>query len=247
MRRRLIAFDLDDTVTVSKSLVTEAMADRIVSLLERFDVALISGGRFEQFDEQVLSHLEQSNFERLHILPTSGTRYYRFVDGEWLAQYAEDLTETEKDVIIRVLERSAKELGLWEVETYGEVIEDRGSQITFSALGQQAPSELKYRWDPTQEKKRALRDHAAPLLPNMSVRMGGTTSIDVTREGVDKAYGMRRLMQATGLSEAEILFYGDQLREGGNDFPVKEMGIDTIEVAGCSETIVAIDSILAVV
>ena len=144
-----------------------------------------------------------------------------------------------------MLTEGARQLGLWADRTYGDVIEDRGSQITFSALGQEAPSEVKYAWDPTLEKKRALRDLVAPLLPTMSVRMGGTTSIDVTRQGVDKSYGMRRLIEYNRLAYADVLFFGDQLQEGGNDHPVLTMGVDCISVRDCNETLVAIQTILA--
>lgn len=249
MRRKLIAFDLDDTITVSKSTVTPAMAARLVALLGLFDVAIISGGRFEQFDRQLLSYMPAAPdvLDRLHVLPTSGTRYHRLVDGEWRALYAEDLSADEKADIVEVLTSTAHRLGLWESQVYGDVIEDRGSQVTFSALGQDAPPEAKYAWDPDDAKKRSLRDAAAHLLPGMSVRMGGRTSVDVTRQGIDKAYGMRRLLEATGLDKSAVLYFGDQLQPGGNDFPVKEMGIATVEVGGCAETLVAIDAVLAMV
>ncbi len=249
MTRRLIAFDLDDTVTVSKSKVSDGMAQCVSDLLRRFDVAIISGGKFGQFKDQLIDHLslDDEARARLHILPTSGTRYYRYhADGaEWLPEYVEDLSEEEKATIISVLVEAAAALDLAEAKTYGPVIEDRGSQITYSALGQLAPPELKYQWDPQATKKRALRDWAAPKLPNMSVRMGGSTSVDVTRIGVDKSYGMRRLIELNGLRMEDVLFFGDQLGEGGNDHPVLELGIECISVRNCEETEVAIRAILA--
>lgn len=235
---RVVAFDLDDTLAVSKSQIDDRMAKLLAQLLVQVEVCVISGGRFEQFDNQVLRHLdlEPEVRERLHLMPTCGTRYYRWIDGDWGLVYAEDLTEEEKDSIVSVLVEGAKALGIWEPEPWGEIIEDRGSQVTFSALGQRAPVDAKYAWDPDGAKKAALRDYAAARLPNLEVRSGGSTSVDVTKKGVDKAYGMGRLIQHLGLTTEDVLFVGDRLDEGGNDYPVKAMGVRCVAVHRWQDT-----------
>ena len=161
-------------------------------------------------------------------------------------QYAEDLTLEEKKKIIKTLEESAKELGLWEENPAGDIIEDRLSQITFSVLGQQATAEDKHAWDPDGSKKKTLRDAVAAKLPALEVRVGGTTSIDVTRANIDKAYGMRKLIDTLDISREEVLFFGDQLQEGGNDYPVKAMGIDSIQVDSWEDTARCLEAILYV-
>jgi HAD superfamily hydrolase (TIGR01484 family) len=233
-----VAFDLDDTLAVSKSQIDDRMAKLLAQLLTQVDVCVISGGRFEQFDTQVLRHLDLDAGvrERLHLMPTCGTRYYRWIDGGWGLVYAEDLSEEAKDRIVSVLVEGAKALGIWEPEPWGEIIEDRGSQVTFSALGQRAPVDAKYAWDPDGAKKAALRDYAAARLPDLEVRSGGSTSVDVTKLGVDKAYGMGRLMQHLGLTTEDVLFVGDRLDEGGNDYPVKAMGIRCVAVTRWQDT-----------
>lgn len=250
MRKKVIAFDLDDTLAVTKSPISDRMGELLARLLERYDVCVISGGRFEQFQKQVVDRLEASPMQlrRLHLMPTCGTRYMRFdeTSGEWKQVYAENLTEEQKKRIVEVLEEGAKKLGYWEDKPYGEIIEDRGSQVTYSALGQQAPPEEKYKWDPDGKKKHAIRDYAAPLLPDVEVRVGGTTSVDVTMIGIDKAYGMKKLMEQLGIDKEEILFVGDKLEEGGNDYPVKAMGIDSLEVPDWQITAKLIETILYV-
>jgi len=250
MRRRVIAFDLDGTLAVTKSPISDVMAKRLADLLSSYDVCVISGGKFEQFETQVIDRLTLSpdQTSRLHIMPTSGTKYFRFdsASHQWVAQYSEDLSADERAQIIGVLTAGAKELGLWEDHSHGEIIEDRGSQITFSALGQEAPADLKYAWDPDGAKKEALREYAAQRLPDLEVHAGGTTSVDVTRAGVDKGFGMRKLMSVLGAEMGDILFFGDKLDEGGNDYPVKAMGIDSIAVSGWEETAVAIEAIVEV-
>jgi phosphomannomutase len=235
---RVVAFDLDDTLAVSKSQIDDRMAKLLAQLLAQVDVCVISGGRFEQFDRQVLRHLdiEADARDRLHLMPTCGTRYYRWIDGGWGLVYAEDLSQAAKDRIVSVLVEGAKVLGIWEPEPWGEIIEDRGSQVTFSALGQRAPVDAKYAWDPDGAKKRALRDYAAARLPDLEVRSGGSTSVDVTKAGVDKAYGMGKLIQHLGLTTEDVLFVGDRLDEGGNDYPVKAMGIRCVAVTRWQDT-----------
>lgn len=234
----LLAFDLDDTLAPSKSSLDPRMAALIAELLSVVEVAVISGGQFGQFESQLIAGLPAAampRFGRLHLLPTCGTQYYRF-DGRWTQQYAENLTDSQKERTLSVLESSAQELGLWEAKTWGPILEDRGSQITFSALGQDAPVDAKKAWDPTGAKKESLREAAATLLPELEVRSGGSTSIDVTRRGIDKAYGMRKLSSITSIPLDRMLFVGDRLDPGGNDYPVKELGVRTHAVTGWQDT-----------
>jgi phosphomannomutase len=223
----------------------------LAGILEHFEVCIISGGRFEQFQEQVINrlHVEPRLLNKLHLMPTCGTRYYRYDASEkaWDLQYAEDLSSEQKTKIQEVLESSAKELGYWEANPAGDIIEDRGSQITFSALGQKATPEDKYAWDPSGEKKLALRDLAAQSLAGFEVRAGGSTSIDITRIGIDKAYGMQKLIEALDVSKDDILFFGDKLQEGGNDYPVKAFGIDSLEVSEWEDTVARLETILQVI
>ena len=249
--KKVLAFDMDDTLAVSKSPMSDRMAEIMGRLLERFDVCIISGARFEQFEKQVIEQADFSAMQlrRLHLMPTCGTRYYRFneVEKTWGLQYAEDLTEDEKAKIIATLEVGAKELGYWEESPAGDIIEDRLSQVTFSALGQQALAEDKYKWDADGVKKKTLRDYVAERLPEFEVRAGGTTSIDVTKPNIDKAYGMQRLIDILDISRDDILYFGDSMKEGGNDYPVKMMGIDAIEVDGWEDTAARLETILALV
>ena len=248
MRRRIIAFDLDGTLAVTKSPVSDRMASLLCDLLNCFEVCVISGGTFAQFKAQLVDRLDAGPelFNKLHIMPASGTRYLRFEDAEWRVQYSEDLPVDTKERIVVALQECARQLGYWETSPHGEIIEDRDSQITYSALGQLATADAKYAWDPDGCKKRALRAAVAARLPDLEVRAGGTTSIDVTNTGIDKAYGMRRLMALTGASAGEILFFGDKLEDGGNDHAVIGTGIDCIAVGDPHDTAVAVEAIVKV-
>ena len=255
--KKLIAFDLDGTLAPSKSPAEDRMIEAFRQLLDKFQVCVISGGKFEQFEKQLLTNLKASpsQLEHLHIMPTCGTRYYAYnlADKDWHQVYAEDFTEPQKKKIIDTLNKGIDDLGYREKKIYGECIEDRGSQITFSILGQDIVDvlglegvSLKEAWDPDNKKKLELREYIAPLIPEFEVKVGGLTSIDVTKLGIDKAYGMKKLCELLEISQDDILFIGDRLQEGGNDYPVKAMGIDSLEISHWQETAVAVEAILCV-
>lgn len=251
MTKKLIAFDLDDTLAISKALISDRMAELFTQLLSKYHVCVISGGKIEQFHMQIVDRIDATpeQLSHLHLMPTCGTRYYRYdvTNESWKLQYAEDLTPEQKKHIIEVLEQSAKDQGLWVEEPYGELIEDRNSQITYSVLGQQAPAEVKYAWaEKNAETKLKLRELVAERLPDLEVRLGGTTSVDVTRIGIDKAYGIKKLMDELNIGTDEILYFGDKLEEGGNDYPVKALGIDSIAVEKWEDTAFALEGILGV-
>lgn len=254
MRKKVIAFDLDGTLAPSKSTLPDRMAEALSGLLDSYQVCVISGGKFGQFETQLLNglHVSPAKLQKLHLMPTCGTQYFVFdvAEEKWNQVYAENFTPAEKKKIIAALEEGIDALGYREKKTWGDIIEDRGSQITFSALGQEVVAELgdegvrlKEEWDPDSSKKNKIRDYVAELIPEFEVRVGGGTSIDVTKPGIDKAYGMNKLMDILEISKDEIFFMGDRIQEGGNDYPVKLMGIDSLEVSRWQDTAIAINAI----
>ncbi len=237
MTYALAIFDLDDTLAPSKSKVDPSIVELLVDLTSVADVAIISGGRFEQFDSQLLTSVhDERALARFHVLPTCGTRYLVHGASGWEEVYNEPLTDEEQTRAAAVLEEGARALGLWEPETWGDRIELRGSQVTFSALGQEAPVDAKKAWDPDGRKKEGLRAFAAERLPDLEVRSGGSTSVDITRAGIDKAYGVNKLLARLSLAPDEAVFFGDRLDEGGNDYPVIATGVPCVAVTGWEDT-----------
>ena len=213
-------FDLDGTLARSKQPLTSEMADRLTKLLAKTRVAVISGGALPQFLSQVVDQLpEKANLSHLYLLPTSGGALYEYNNGNWKKIYEERLSDKEATDIEAVLRTAGKETGHinFSEPAYGERIEHRGAQVTLSALGQQAPVDEKEAWDPDRTKRVALHAHVSKHLPAYTVKIGGKTSIDVTKQNIDKAYGIHKLCERIGVAESDTLYVGDELRAGGND------------------------------
>ena len=243
--KKLVVFDLDGTLAPSKESIDSEMAELLGKLLGTVKAALISGGDWPQFEKQVLAHLDKAaNLSNLSILPTCGTKFYKYEEG-WKKVYSEDFTSEEKKKIISSLQTAIDQSGLKAEKVWGEVIEDRGSQITYSALGQQAPLEQKKKWDPDFAKRKKIKALLDPLIGGFSVRLGGSTSIDITKPGIDKAYGIRKLRDILGIAIEEMIFVGDALFPGGNDYPAKEAGVVSIRVRDPEDTKRVIEAIIA--
>jgi hypothetical protein len=243
--KKLIVFDLDDTLAESKSSVDAEMSGLLHDLLGIVKVAVISGGGWPQFEKQVVSKLPHDERLRgLSLLPTCGTKFYQY-SGEWKKLYEEDFTPAERERILGGLKEALEQSGYKVAKVWGEVIEDRGSQITLSALGQQAPLEEKNKWDPDYAKRKKIKAILDTYIPEFSVRMGGSTSIDITKPGIDKAYGIGKLRDLLHISLQEMIYIGDALFVGGNDYPAEIAGVDCIPVKGPSETKRVIQTIIA--
>ena len=243
--KKLFVFDLDGTLAPSKSSLGDEIASLLHDLLKIMQVAVISGGSWTQFEQQLLARLPSGDdFKNLFLLPTCGTQFYSY-DGSWNQVYAENLSAQQRAQVIAALQTALQESGFAAPKIWGEAIEDRGSQITLSVLGQEAPLSEKEKWDPDFTKRDRIKEILVPLIPDLSVNMGGTTSIDVTKPGIDKAYGIRKLTEQLGVTRKEMLFAGDAIFMGGNDYPVHVAGVDSILVRDPSETARVIQTVLA--
>jgi HAD superfamily hydrolase (TIGR01484 family) len=244
--KRLFVFDLDGTLAESKSTLTPDMAALLGRLLQMGQVAVISGGAWPQFEKQLLPNLPSDDrLDGLSLLPTCGTKFFQRREGQWHGLYSEDFTAEEKAVIIAALNKAFDQSCFRPAQHWGDLIEDRGGQVTLSALGQAAPLEQKKAWDPDFAKRKAIKAILEPMIPQFSVQLGGATSMDITRPGVDKAYGIAKLRDVLGIPIDEMLFFGDALFPGGNDYPAKQAGAQSIQVRDPLETQRILEGILA--
>jgi HAD superfamily hydrolase (TIGR01484 family) len=245
----VIIFDLDGTLSYSKSDLGIDMADRIVRLLTKKKVAILTGGTYNQIQNQFLRILEREgsgNLSNLFLFPTSGSSMYVYQNGKWLTLYDKKIPESERVRIIALLNEAISNPDIYKKpeKIYGEIIEDRGNQITFSGLGQKAPFVEKSKWDPDKKTRNKIIDYIRPKIGPFNIAIGGSTSIDITQKGMDKSFGIEKINQYMKIPFNKMIFVGDALGEDGNDAAVKKEGIKTISVLDPEETKKIIDKIL---
>ncbi|OAA80473.1 HAD-like domain protein [Akanthomyces lecanii RCEF 1005] len=243
----LVAFDLDGTLAESKQALKDSMSQALADLLSVAHVAVISGGDWPQFEKQVASRLtDKADLSKLWLMPTTGTKLYTHRSGgPWAPVFADIFSEDKRRDIIAAFNASLAATGFTPEKTWGPRIEDRGSQITFSALGQEAPIAEKKHWDPDFAKRKVIQADLRQRLPGLSINMGGATSIDITKEGVDKGYALKRLAEVSKIPLEQMMFVGDAIFPGGNDYPAKEIGVKTVLVRDPDDTLTAIAAIVA--
>ena len=243
--KKLIVFDLDAILAESKSSFDTETSALLQHLLGIVKVAVISGGDWPQFEKQLLPNLpHDKRLLNLSLLPTCGTKFFRYA-AAWQKLYSENFTADEKQKIFSSFNKALGAANYKVEKVWGEVIEDRGSQITFSALGQQAPLTEKNSWDPGFAKRTKIKGILNALIFEFSVKMGGATSIDVTKPGIDKAYGIRKLRDLLGISLQQMIYVGDALFPGGNDYPAEEAGVACVAARGPDDTKLVTKAIIA--
>jgi HAD superfamily hydrolase (TIGR01484 family) len=239
-QKKVIIFDLDGTLTKSKSSLDKEMASLLCELLRRRYVAVASGCSFQQFETQFLSKLRKgSNLGNLYLFPTNSASgyYYDTKRGRFFRAYSNLLPKHDAKTIVHAFETAFKDIGYVQPKkTYGPVLENRGSQLTFSALGQRAPLRLKQKWDPKQKKRLRMRKLLKKYLPGFEISIGGTTSIDVTRKGVNKTLCVKKLKERLGVDKKHMLYVGDALFKGGNDYIMRSTNIRCLPVSSPTET-----------
>lgn len=244
---RAIVCDLDGTLTVSKMRMDDEMARLLSSMLERVPVSITTGGALTQCLSQVISAFpSNTKLERLSLYPTSGSACYVRRHDSWHEEYKFQFSDEERRRVRAALDDVLEKTGMHEPEheVWGQRIEDRGSQITFSALGQRAPPEIKRTWDPDRKKRTPLVALLEGRLHGFSIRANAYTSIDITKEGVNKAYGVKHFAAQLNVPVTDMLYIGDALFPGGNDEVVISTGIQTHAVTSPEDTKLLFQSLM---
>jgi phosphomannomutase len=246
LSKKIVAFDLDGTLAESKQHLEKDVADLLCLLCKEKMVVIISGGSFEQFKKQFLPFLiprkeeEDLIYKNLILLPTSGSRRYQYDlgNGEWVMTDEKAMQPELRTKTLTILKEYIADGKYGMIPAVGgdQIIEDRVTQITMSALGQHAPLELKKEWDPNQEKRQKIKKELEEKLPEVNINIGGATSIDILSKGFNKAKGLLRLLNKLEMTIEDMVFVGDAIFPGGNDYSPYEAGIECIKVSGPIET-----------
>lgn len=242
----LIVFDLDGTLTPSKSNMEPDISRVLAALLAKKRVAVIGGGDWGQFRRQFLKslHCSRGLLPNLFLFPTTATAFYRYRDG-WKKVYAHTLSQDQKRDIRKAIKAVSEEIHYVPPrKIYGKTLEDRGSQMSYSFLGQQVVAMLGKKGIALKEEwrrentpiKLKMAKLLAKRLPQLEVHAAGFTTIDITKKGIDKAYGVRQIEKYLHIPIRRMVFVGDALFRGGNDAAAKKTGVECIAVRGPKDT-----------
>jgi len=236
MKKAFIA-DIDDTICPSTKPVAPAMAAEIERIVRSGKIfAFISGSTIEQITAQITPYVRVPH----HLLGVSGSHYsevrYEGSAPVTTVVHRRDFPPEEKARVLAAFAGLMRRHDIRTQTTPEDQLQDRGAQITLSAIGRHAGEAAKRAFDPSGSRRDAwILELVQELGPGFNIRRGGTSSIDVTPAGVDKEWGIRRFLEHTGLRPEEALFFGDNLQEGGNDSPARRV-VDCVEVRDPSHT-----------
>lgn len=225
---KIIISDVDGTLAESRQPIDAEIAPLIANVLKTRLFCTISGGSIELLIKQLTPLIELSDFkeENFFISATSGAVLYRMENKSPRLIYKECLTIEEKNKIEKLILALSKEFWLNPAsKEAGPLIEDRQTQITLSCLGHKAPNDLKEKWDPTGARRTAMidwiyTDRKKEVLDayGISIKMGGTTSLDFTRTGINKKFGIEKLLSHLKIDPHDAIFFGDNTTKLGNDY-----------------------------
>jgi HAD superfamily hydrolase (TIGR01484 family) len=244
-RNSIIAFDLDGTLSRSKENISPRMADLINKLTINKKVVVISGGSIEQYNKQLLPYIKNSI--NLIMLPLEGSERFEYspITKKWEMTFKKVFPVDIKKDVVDVLNRIIKSKK-FDIPTVheGAYIEDRDTEIAFSALGQNAHINEKESWDPDHKKRDKIKNIIEKEVPNVSVTIAGTTTIEVLPKGWNKAVGLNYYLKEAGFNIDDVVFVGDAIYPGGNDYPISQLNIKSYRVNGPSDTEAVIEKIL---
>lgn len=216
-------FDLDCTLTPSRQKIKPDMA-ALLPTLDR-TIIVVSGSRNEQIRHQV-GEL---------IFYSLGQNGNQAIDESGAVLWQNSITDDEKREILEHVSLIRPRLK-HHIPNENDLIEDRGSQISFSIYGHNAPPEEKKACDGNFLKRQALLAACPFVSDTLEVQMGGSTCLDYFKKGSHKGANVKRLIESLGWNARDCVYFGDALFPGGNDESV--MGIiDTINVHDEDDTL----------
>lgn len=246
--KRIIIFDLHDTLSISRKPIDAEMVGLLTELLDVKPVAVVSGSTMEQFENELLKPLGYMKdlLRGLNLFPSEATEYYRWNDG-WHKIYGRKLDNSVELEIKKSIASVRRQLDFLPEKTYGESVIVRGSQISYAILGVDAPLELKVGWDSDLKKRLIAKGILTSLLPEFDISIGGHTSVNISPKGVGKVNCIPELCDRFGIGIGDLLYIGNEFGAEGDDLPIKEFGVDCIEVYNPEQTKGVIKSLLTLI
>lgn len=220
-QKRLVAMDLDATLTQHKTPLSDTNRLALDKLGERYDLLMVGGGGAERIHRQMGDY-------PIAILGNYGMQEAKVTPEGWKIVRTETSPVDTADILAKC--RALREKYGY-TKYYGDPVEfHKTGMITFGLLGTAAPSAEKLAFDPDKAKRRAMFREVCEVFSDYSVFIGGSTSFDLTEKKYNKYDAIMRYAAENGYTRDEIIFIGDDLDDGGNDSHVRLGGMDYIRI-----------------
>ncbi len=234
LQKKIIIADVDETICETCQPISKEIAQKINATIKQgYQWAFISGTDYKNL-QKMLSKITEEH----HILATTGTNYIKISKQQPIPIYNQSLTPEQKKEIINSFEKLIVKFNIKSHTTKEDQLQDRDSQITLSAIGRNADIEAKKQYDPDGKKRKEWIEYLKQHLSESKYdfKIGGTTSIDITKKGLDKAWGIEQFAKHHNIQLNNILFFGDKIYPGGNDYPAARI-VDCISVKSPEDTL----------
>ena len=208
---KLIAMDLDGTLTQHKQHMTPRCRQTLVALGEKYKLMMVGAG-------QVMRIFNQMEQFPIDIIGNYGLQYatYNAETKELEIRRNETLPQGDKEIIEAKVTALREKHGL--TEFAGDNVEYHPSGcLTFPCLGTKAQQADKLAFDPDRAKRRKFYAEVCETFPDYCVFVGGSSSFDMAPKPYNKYYALDLYCRENGLAHENVLFVGDDYGTGGND------------------------------
>ncbi len=227
---RLVAFDLDGTLTQHKSPMSPEIRSTLDALRARgYALLMVGAGSCARIARQMESY-------PIDILGNYGMQY-----AEWDAAarthrtVSDERRPCDREGVLRRANAFRAQHGL--TDFAGDSVEFHDSGVvTIALLGTKAAASDKLAFDPDRSRRRALYAEVCALFPDFKVFVGGSPSFDMAPAPFDKAYALARLCEGRGIAKDDVLYVGDDYGPGGNDESVLLAGFPFLKIDDYRDT-----------
>ena len=221
---RLVALDMDGTITQHRTPLEPANRAALDALAARYRLVIVGAGACRRIHGQL-------NGYPMDVIGNYGMEVgeYDREKGELVIVESRTVTVEPREEVLRRAARLRRAFGM---ETFaGDSVECHASgMITFPLLGTKADIADKLAFDPDRRRRRPLYPMVKEAFPQYTVFLGGSSSFDIVPRPYDKLYALERYCARHGFAREEVVFFGDDYLEGGNDRQVYESDVAFVPV-----------------
>jgi len=219
--KKLIAFDLDGTLTQHKSPLGEKNRQALENLSKRYKLLMLGAGACRRIYDQMQGF-------PIEIVGNYGLQRSVIENGEFKL-VAENRYEVDKEAVENAVTALRDKYNLYPYS--GDNVEFHASGlITFPILGTKAKIEDKLAYDPDRKKRRVMYEDVKKAFEGYNVFIGGSSSYDITKGDYNKFHALKKYCDENGYDLSEVLFFGDDFEGGGNDSHVMLGGVDCVVI-----------------